>query len=210
MKRITQIPIFALILFFCSLEAKSQVTIGSNYTPSPNALLDLKEKADSTSSKGLLLPRVALTATNSPIPLTKHVAGMTVYNTATTSAGNGYDVSRGFYYNDGTKWVALPLSYTNWFYMPSVSFDTSTPGTALTKDLYALYYGQFSSPAIKSTGAPSTVPFIPSKTDLYYYITDYDTSVFDHVSIDANGVMTYDIIGTPTECSYINIIFVLK
>jgi len=184
----------------------AQVTIGANTQPNNDAVLDLV----SNGNKGLLLPRVALTATNNPSPLSQHVAGMTVYNTATISVGNGYDVSKGFYYNDGTKWVALPLGYTNWFYMPSVSFDTSVNGTGFIKDLYGLYHGQFSTPGIKSVGAPSTIPFMPERTDLYYYITDYDTSVFSNISINADGVMTYDIVGSVSGCSYINIVFVLK
>jgi hypothetical protein len=94
--------------------------------------------------------------------------------------------------------------------MPSVSFDTSVTGTGLTKNLYSLYYGQFQSPAVKSTGAPVSVPYIPAATDLYYYITEYDTNVFANVSINANGLMTYDVIGGATDCSYINIVFVLK
>ena len=205
MKKILFIFLVKALMVGC-ISLNAQVTIGSNDQPNSNAVLDLI----SNGNKGLLLPRVALTATNNPAPLTQHVAGMTVYNTATTSVGNGYDVSRGFYYNDGTKWVALPLGYTNWFYMPSVSFDTSATSTGNVKDLYALYYNQFSLPAIKSSGAPSVVPFIPGKTDLYYYITYYDSSVFSNISINANGLMTYDIIGTTSDCSYINIIFVLK
>lgn len=50
--------------------------------------------------KGVLIPRVALTGTANFAPLTAHVAGMVVYNTATAG-----DVAPGFYYNDGTKWV---------------------------------------------------------------------------------------------------------
>ena len=184
----------------------AQVTIGSNADPNPNAVLDLI----SQNNKGLLLPRVALTATNSPAPLSTNVPGMTVYNTATASANTAYYVSPGLYYNDGNKWVRLPMGATNWFYMPSVSFSTATVGVARTQDLYALYAGQFTSPMAKSTSAPSAVPYIPAKEELYYYVTYYDPAVFANVSIDDNGVMTYDVIATPTVCSYINIIFVLK
>ncbi len=200
--------------YFSNLNA--QVTIGSNSVPNSGAVLDLISGGD----KGLLMPRVALTSTRVFGPLKSsdgnvyatylnHTAGMTVYNTATDNSDAGYEVSPGYYYNDGTKWVRLPQRYTNWFYMPSVSFDTSTTGTGKTKDLYSLYAGQFSSP-IASTGAPAKVPFLPAATDLYYYITDYDHAVFANISINASGVMTYDIIGGATDCSYINIVFVLK
>jgi hypothetical protein len=52
-------------------------------------------------TQGLLIPRIALINTSNYSPLASHVAGMIVYNTATTA-----DVTPGFYFNDGTKWVA--------------------------------------------------------------------------------------------------------
>ena len=152
----------------CFVNVKAQVTIGSNSEPNSNAVLDLI----SNGNKGLLLPRVPLVAINDPSPTSTHTAGMTVYNTA-TSAGNvafEYYVSPGLYYNDGTKWVRMPLGYTNWFYMPSVSFNTSSVVTNQSKNLYTLYHDQFKTPLIKSTGAPVSVPYIPAATDLYYYI----------------------------------------
>ena len=190
----------------CFSNLNAQVTIGSNTEPNSNAVLDLI----SNSTKGLLLPRVALTATNDASPTSAHTAGMTVYNTATNSSVLGYEVAPGLYYNDGSKWVRMPQRSTNWFYMPSISFDTSTNGNGRLKNLYGEYYSQFSSPSVISTGAPSSVPFIPAATDMYYYITSYDATVFRNISIDANGVMTYDVWGAATACSYINIAFVLK
>ena len=58
--------------------------------------------------KGLLMPRVALTGTTSFSPLTAHVAGMVVYNTATSG-----DVIPGYYFNDGTKWNPISLRANN-------------------------------------------------------------------------------------------------
>jgi hypothetical protein len=51
-------------------------------------------------SRGLLIPRIALVSTNNFAPLSGHFNGMVVYNTST----NG-DLTPGFYYNDGTKWI---------------------------------------------------------------------------------------------------------
>lgn len=198
-----------LMIAACSVNnLHAQVTIGSNAEPNANAVLDLV----SGTNKGLLMPRVALTRTDEPAPLSAHVAGMTVYNTGTSAPGvpiNNY-VSPGFYYNDGTKWVRLPLGATNWFYMPSVSFDTSVPVIGASKNLYNLYVSQFGAPAIKSTGAPNAVPYLPAATDLYYYITSFDSAVFENISIDADGLMTYDVKAAATDCSFINIVFVLK
>lgn len=172
-----------------------------------NSLLELQSNI-----RGLRLPRVELVRANQPDPLQAHVAGMTVYNTGTSLATVPYKdyVSPGLYYNDGTRWVRMDLGYSNWFYMPSVSFNTSVNAVGQTKDLYQLYYDQFANPSVKSTSAPAQVPYIPARTDLYYYITYYDTTVFSNVTIDDNGVMTYDVTASATDCSYINIVFVLK
>ncbi|REA56523.1 hypothetical protein DSL64_26770 [Dyadobacter luteus] len=74
----------------------AQVKIGSNPTTvNSNAVLDIE-----SANKGVLFPRVSLTSTDNASPLTGHIAGMQVYNTA-----SGTDVDPGIYYNDGTKWV---------------------------------------------------------------------------------------------------------
>ena len=52
--------------------------------------------------KGILIPRVTLVSTTSSAPIAAHVAGMIIFCTATTG-----DVTPGFYFNDGTKWVAF-------------------------------------------------------------------------------------------------------
>lgn len=193
----------------------SQVTIGSGNPPHKDAILDLKENDDNSSEKGLLLPRVSLKATNMPSPLSEHVAGMTVYNTAVSPAGTSPEnyVSQGFYYNNGTKWERLFLGTTNWFYMPSVAIDTSTPANDVVMDLYNLYKNQFNgtgSNFVKSEDAPSAVPYIPTADQLYFYVTEYDPSVFNIKKIDRQGRMTYDILNPAAESSYINIVFVLK
>lgn len=76
----------------------AQVGIG-NTSPNADALLDV---GTDTSTAGLRLPRVALTGTANFVPLSAHVQGMTVYNTAVTG-----DVIEGYYYNDGTKWILI-------------------------------------------------------------------------------------------------------
>ncbi len=90
--------------FYC---VKAQVTIGSNVIPDANALLDLKNQSDvNASTKGLLLPRVQLTATDKFAPLSAHVMGMVVYNTATAGTAPN-NVTPGYYYNNGAKWIRL-------------------------------------------------------------------------------------------------------
>lgn len=94
------ILLFTLLLtntIFC------QVTIGSKLIPNKNAILDLQTNDDNSSTKGLLLPRVALVTTNSSTPLTAHVNGMLVYNTATIDT----EIFPGCYYNDGENWIRV-------------------------------------------------------------------------------------------------------
>lgn len=88
--------LFSFLVAFGSTYA--QVGIGTT-TPNASAALEI-----SSTNQGLLLPRVALTATNNAGPLTAHVNGMVVYNT-NSSGSSSNAVTPGFYFNDGTKWV---------------------------------------------------------------------------------------------------------
>lgn len=101
MRRTKKPMLILMMLASILLKTNAQVTIGSGETPDNNALLDLKE-SETISTKGLLMPRVALTSTTSYAPMTGHIMGMTIFNTATVG-----DVTPGFYYNDGSKWVRL-------------------------------------------------------------------------------------------------------
>ncbi|WP_143542398.1 hypothetical protein [Robiginitalea sediminis] len=96
------------------------------------------------------------------------------------------------------------------FYPPSIAIDASTNGTGFTVDLYAQYLAQFGSPVAFSPGAPNAVPTY-GPTELYYYVTYADPAVFSGLSIDPNGVLTYNIIGQPADYnSLINVVFVVK
>ena len=84
-----------------------RVGIGTT-APANCALLDIR-----STTAGVLIPRVALTATNTYAPVTgASVDGLLVYNTATngTVPNNVYP---GFYYRSGTRWVRLMSSATS-------------------------------------------------------------------------------------------------
>ena len=180
---------------------------GQNPDINPSAMLEI----DSETNKGLLLPRVELESSNVAAPLAAHVEGMTVYNTATAG-----DVVPGFYYNDGTKWsqmVTTDNKAVKFFYMPSIVFDTSADATGVTVDLFAEYKKQFdlkSGNVAQSDKSPAFIPYFENAKDLYYYVTDYDPTVFSNISIDENGVMTYDVTAAATDASIMNIVFVVK
>ena len=101
-------------------KVKDGSATGSNL-PNKDALLELE-----STNKGLLHTRVALTRTTDSAPLTAHVAGMMVYNTATAN-----DVVPGIYYNDGAKWVFVRSSSSILVEnQPGKTGSPGTPGTA--------------------------------------------------------------------------------
>jgi len=76
---------------------KDGTITGSSALPDTNAIMELE-----SARKGLLLPRVPLTGLTANAPLGSHIAGMTVYNTATTD-----NISEGYYYNNGARWIMV-------------------------------------------------------------------------------------------------------
>lgn len=101
-------PIFPLlILFFLSAQLLDAQNIGistTGATPAASAMLDIV-----ASNKGLLIPRVALTATNSSAPITTPATSLLVYNTATAGTIPN-NVIPGYYYWNGTAWIAFTNS----------------------------------------------------------------------------------------------------
>ncbi len=99
---------------------------------------------------------------------------------------------------------------TRWFYPPAVIIDASDLDTAATLDLHADYVDQFGTPLVSSDGASSSIPYY-QEDELEYHVTFYDDTVLDNISIDANGVMTYDVIAVPFDnYTVINVVFLIK
>lgn len=89
------------VLALLSHLATAQVKIGTNPTTiNAASILEIE-----SANKGFLMPRIALTGANAASPLSAHVAGMIIYNTATAGTTPNAVVP-GVYYNDGTRWVA--------------------------------------------------------------------------------------------------------
>ncbi|MCW3159893.1 hypothetical protein [Chryseobacterium oryctis] len=180
-------------VFYCSTNA--QVGINTN-SPDQSSALDI-----TSDSKGVLLPRINNTAS-----IQKPATGLIIFDTAKKCLSQ----------NIGTPttpdWICLSPYVSKFFYMPSVVFDTSNISTGQTKDLYTLYKNQFYNiPSnARSTSAPASIPFFPRASDLHYYVTGYDSSVFKIRSISDTGVLTYDVLSAATPASFINIVFVVK
>lgn len=119
------------LLFWClSISVNAQVGISTN-NPNKDAVLDLN-RTDGTSAKGLLLPKVALSATNNFYPLTSHIAGMKVYNTASSGSGS-FAVTPGEYINDGIQWIRT--SSINWQLDGNINGNERSIGTNDNFDL---------------------------------------------------------------------------
>lgn len=96
--------ILLLTLFLFSCIIYSQVGIG---TTSPNGALDI-----TSSTEGLLIPRISLSATNVATVTTPTTSEL-VYNTNTSAVGPN-QVTPGFYYWNGTLWVRLNAANNAW------------------------------------------------------------------------------------------------
>jgi len=92
------IVIIALFLVF--LSGKAQTGIGTT-TPSPSAKLEVF-----STNQGFLPPRIALIALNNASPVTSPAAGLLVYNTNTAGSAPN-NVAPGYYFWNGTAWVAI-------------------------------------------------------------------------------------------------------
>lgn len=87
------------------IESDGDVGIGA--TPATSAKLDI-----TATDRGLLIPRVALTAKNVAAPIAAPATSLLVYNTATTGVSPN-NVVPGYYYWNGAAWVGFTGSNSN-------------------------------------------------------------------------------------------------
>lgn len=109
----------------------AQVGIGTNI-PVPSAQLDV-----SSSTKGFLPPRVALTSTTIGAPVNDPASGLLIYNTATAGTFPN-NVLPGYYYWSGTSWFPVvnmgtkPGDMLYWNGTRWVTVPVGTNGSVLT------------------------------------------------------------------------------
>ncbi|MCX6267055.1 MAG: hypothetical protein NTW16_06820 [Bacteroidetes bacterium] len=129
-----KISLFIVLLLLSNGLLFSQVGISPDSSiPDASAGLDVN-----FNNKGLLPPRVALTAINSSSPITDPAVGLLVYNTAVAGVPPN-NVMSGYYCWNGTKWIpALPPQGTNigdmqyWNGTQWVNLPVGTNGQFLT------------------------------------------------------------------------------
>lgn len=204
-----------------------QAQVGVN-TTDPKVSLDVQAIAtDATTAEGLTAPRLTLAQLSSKdAKYLTDQTGTIIYVTnitGTTTTKTNKVTAIGYYYFDGTLWQSIgPDPNMRFFYMPSIVLptDTSDPsynaGTqAFTINLYTAYSNQFGMSNIGSSAvknpASTTLP-VQASNALEYFITYYDNTVFQSVTLTDAGVLTYKL---PTvlplsEKTFMNIVFKLK
>ncbi len=144
----TRIVCSMFFLLFIQNTLNAQVGVG---TITPKAALDV-----TSTEYGLLMPRIALTATNAAAPVKNPVTGNNVleigtmvFNTATT-AGT-YGVIPGIYFWDGTNWVSQVHRYFDTKFTQTTDLTVATTASTYTnipglnaKSFIAPYTGKYS------------------------------------------------------------------
>jgi hypothetical protein len=172
MKKILLLTVILTSAIIATVNAQTKIkdgtVTGSSNLPNSNAILELE-----SNNKGLLMPRVALTMTTSPSPLSAHIKGMEVYNTAQIN-----DVDSGLYFNDGTKWVRVSSSVdsaTAW--LLHGNSGTTAPASVGTAVGGANFWGTTDA-ANLAVGVNDTVRAIFDKNgSLYGGVNTFDSSL---------------------------------
>jgi hypothetical protein len=92
----TYILLFFVLLINANLFSQNVGINATGAVPNASAMLDV-----SATNRGVLIPNVALTATNAAGPIASPATSLLVYNTATAGAAPN-NVVPGYYYNAGT------------------------------------------------------------------------------------------------------------
>jgi hypothetical protein len=88
---------FILMLFAYTAMGQNVGFNDNNSEPKASAMLDVY-----SATKGMLIPRITLTSSTTAAPVTSPETSLLIYNTATAG-----DVTPGYYFWNGTKWVRL-------------------------------------------------------------------------------------------------------
>lgn len=160
------------LLFFLynGTYAQNNVGIGTN-TPNSSAKLDITD-----ANKGLLIPRVSLTASNVAGPVTSPATSLLVYNDATAGTAPN-NVTPGYYYWDVSKWVKIMVNNNNTIdvgYILGWTSNVAPPDYLLP--LNGGTYNWADYPDFQTFHASYPCQFIASSTGATFTLKDINTS----------------------------------
>ena len=201
MNKILSIIALSLMLYMPCTSA--QIAVNTD-TPDTSAALDITAY---NNYRGLLIPRMT---TAQKLAIASPAPGLLVYDTDYNCISQYKDTPS----NPGVfGWTCQTLFNRHFFYMPSVNIPTSDGSGNLlagirSVDLYDIYKSRFDAPAIKSTGAPVSIPYF-NKEQLYFYITYCDPCITVTGISDA-GVLSYTVNSLPDYDAFMNIVFLVR
>ncbi|NUY80706.1 hypothetical protein HUK80_07360 [Flavobacterium sp. MAH-1] len=169
------------------VDANGKIVIGAT---TANAMLDVTSTND-----GLLIPRVALTATNSALPLTTPTTSELVYNTATAGTAPN-NVTPAFYYWDGAQWTKLAIGNNNDWTITGNSGTVAGTNFIGTSDAIDLRIKTNNTDRwnISNANNGQLQPYSlgTAALPIYSFQTDTNTGIFsaaaDNLSLTTNGV----------------------
>ena len=173
------------LFLLINITVMAQVGVG---TTTPQASMDITSTND-----GLLIPRIALSATNVATVLTPTTSEL-VYNTATSAVGPN-QVTPGFYYWDGTLWIRLSSGATNdWALTGNAGTTPGTNfiGTTDAQDLRIKTGGTDRLNIQNSNGQLQSYFAGTNTAPAFSWNADPNTGVFrsaaDNLSLTTNGI----------------------
>ena len=176
--------ILLCLVFITSIAQLSNAQTGisaAGTAPDASAMLDVI-----ATDKGMLVPRVLLTATNTAGPIATPATGLLVYNTNTAGVAPN-NVIPGFYYNSGTtvapNWVRIISGNgsSNDAIM-NQSAAVQNPGTFWIQGVGRVGDGTAAAPGLSFNSSANTGVFLPAATQL-----GLSTAGAERMRVDANG-----------------------
>ena len=201
MNKILSIIALSLILYIPYMSAQIAV---NNDIVDTSAALDINAKGNNS---GLLIPQMT---TAQKLAIANPAPGLLVYDTDYNCISQYKDTPS----NPGVfGWTCQTLFNRHFFYMPSINIPTSDGSGNLlagaqSVDLYNIYKSRFDAPAVKSTGAPVSIPYF-NKDQLYFYITYHDSCITVTGISDA-GVLSYTVNSLPNYDAFVNVVFLVR
>lgn len=222
MLKTTSISILLIAIFFLESNSYAQTGINIIEPKATLDVVAKSPSGQNTHTDGILIPRIDRERAQFMTDIENSTLVYINNSVTGTQTGKAeYINSEDFYYwkanivggIDQGKWIKLIPSNTppSFFYMPSLVLPTSeldsriinTNNTNYTYNsstkifavnLYAIFSNQFSTPIAKSnTDAKLTSFVLPTATQYDYFVTYADTAVFEQITLDANGILTYKV-----------------